>query len=121
MAMTMFERCGGFSRLRKLVSSFYDKVLDSPLLQRHFETVDMRALVDHQTKFVAQVMGGPASYSDEVLRRVHAPLGITSAEFREMLGLLRESMEENDFEASDIEHLCREVTRREPMIVTRYE
>lgn len=43
----------------------------------------MRVLVDHQTKFIALMMGGPASYTDEHLKRVHAHLGIGSTAFGE--------------------------------------
>jgi hemoglobin len=53
MAQTMYERYGGFPKIRRVVSDFYDRVLEEPELQRHFEGVDMRRLVDHQTKFVA--------------------------------------------------------------------
>ena len=63
MSGSMFERCGGFTTVRKVVAAFYDKVLDSPSLSRHFANVDMRALIDHQTKFITYVMGGPASFA----------------------------------------------------------
>ncbi len=61
MSVSMFDRYGGFATVRTIVSSFYDKVLDSDRLSRFFVDIDMRALVDHQTKFVASLMGGPAS------------------------------------------------------------
>ena len=62
---TTFERLGGFARVRLIVSDFYDKVLDSERLARHFAGIDMRQLIDHQTKFIAAIMGGPAAFSDE--------------------------------------------------------
>jgi len=30
MATTVFQRCGGFATVRKVLSVFYDKMLDSP-------------------------------------------------------------------------------------------
>ena len=57
MASTMFERYGGFASVSKIVSEFYDKVLDSPSLSPFFDGIPMKRLVDHQTKFIAQVMG----------------------------------------------------------------
>lgn len=103
-----------------MVSAFYDRVLDAPGLQGHFATVDMRTLIDHQTKFVAQMMGGPAAYTDESLRRIHAPLGISQAEFTELAEILRETLEDFDFAPEDIDHVHREILRREPFIVTRW-
>ena len=69
---SVFERCGGFAAVRKIVSSFYDEVLDSPNLAPYFGGSDMASLIDHQTQFMSYVMGGPTSVSDEVLRRAHA-------------------------------------------------
>lgn len=119
MGTTLFDRCGGFSTVRRIVSAFYDKVLDSPRLQRHFAAADMRTLIDHQTKFISSVMGGPASFDDQALRRVHAPLGITRAEFAEVVGLLRETLEDFELDAADVEHVSRSVLGREGAIVSR--
>ena len=119
MAGTTFERCGGFATVRKLVSAFYDKVLDSPSLSRHFAGVDMRALIDRQTKFMTYVMDGPATFSDGQIERVHARLGVTRADFREMVALLRETLEAFDLEPADVEHVERELAKRERLVVTR--
>ena len=50
---TMFEKYGGFAKVSRIVSSFYDKALDSPILAPYFTGVDMRRLIDHQTKFAS--------------------------------------------------------------------
>lgn len=121
MASTLFERVGGFANVRKIVSTFYDKLIDSTALQRYFEDVDMRVLIDHQAKFIASVMGGPASFSDDHLRRVHARLGISAVEFSEMTSLLTETLEEFDLAPADIAEVEREIRRRESLIVTRHE
>ena len=121
MATTVFERCGGFATVRKVLSDFYDKMLDSPTLSSYFENVDMRRLVDHQTKFVSSIMGGPASFSDDHLRRAHAKLGLSRAELLEMAELLRETLEDFDLEPADIDHVCGEIMKRESLIVTRHD
>ncbi len=115
---TIFERYGGFAVIRKVVSEFYDRVLDSPVIGHHFEHVDMRRLLDHQARFIASVTGGPASYTDEHLRRTHERLGITTEEFREMLDLLGETLEDFDFAPADVEYVKGEIRRREGVIVS---
>ncbi|MEE9209315.1 MAG: group 1 truncated hemoglobin [Kiloniellales bacterium] len=120
MATTVFERCGGFASVRKVISAFYDKLLDSTALSGYFANVDMRRLIDHQTKFVSSIMGGPASFSDEALRRAHAKLGLSHEDLLEMGGLLRETLEDFDFEKVDIEHVCNEIMKRESLVVTRH-
>ncbi len=118
MATTVFERCGGFASVRKVISAFYDKILDSTTLSGYFASVDMRRLIDHQTKFVSSIMGGPASFSDDAVRRAHAKLGLSHEDLLEMGGLLRETLEDFDFEKADIEHVCNEIMKREILIVT---
>lgn len=119
MAASMFERCGGFATVRRIVSGFYDRVLDSPRLARHFAEVDMRRLIDHQTKFITFVMEGPATFADSQLERAHARLGITPAEFDEMVDLLRETLEDAGLEPADVEQVLREVRQRERLVVAR--
>lgn len=119
MAKSLFERYGGFAAVSKVVMAFYDKVLDSDVLGVYFEHVDMRRLIDHQTKFMSQVLGGPAVYNDEQLAMLHQPLSITPEAFAEMLRLLRETFIEFGFSAHDVSYVLADLARREPFIVTR--
>jgi hemoglobin len=114
---TTFERLGGFARVRLIVSDFYEKVLESPRLARHFAHTDMRRLIDHQTKFMAAIMGGPAAYSDEQMARAHLRLGITGEEFDELAELLRETLEDVEVPERDIERLCAEVMGMRRLVV----
>lgn len=115
---TMFERYGGFASVSKIVMSFYDKVLDSDIAGPYFENSDVRALIDHQTKFIAQVMGGPVTYTNEKLKTVHARHQITRVAFDEVTGLLKDTLEDFELEASDIKEIVYSVNSRMPYIVT---
>jgi len=102
MRQTIFERYGGFAKISKIVMSFYDKILSSPMLAPYFEKTDMKRLIDHQSKFVSSLMGGPASYTSEHLERVHAHLGITEDAFKESLTLMKETLEDHNFLDEDV-------------------
>ena len=117
MTATMFERYGGFASVSRIVSAFYDKALDSPVLSPYFEGVDMRRLIDHQTKFIASLMGGPASFSDDELERKHARLGITEGALHEMCELLTETLEDFEVEERDVETVRAEILARRRCIV----
>ena len=121
MTQTIFERYGGFASVRKVVSAFYDKLLDSDNLAPYFANTNMRILIDHQTQFRSTVMGGPGTISDDVLRRVHAPLNIRRQHFVEMAELLAETLEDFDFDVPDVRYVEREILRREPLIVTQFD
>lgn len=118
MNQTPFERYGGFASVRKIVSTFYEYVLDDDAVSTYFGDVDMKRLIDHQSKFISSMMGGPGSYSDEHLERVHARLAITHDAFVTVSGLLQEAMEEHGVADPDVQAVLHEVVIREHLIVT---
>jgi hemoglobin len=117
MSQTIFERYGGFSNVSKIVMSFYEKILASPVTSPYFANSDMKTLIDHQTKFIASMMGGPASYTNDHLERVHARLGITEAAFLEAVEMLVETLEDFDMADDDIDQVKDEVLSRKNFIV----
>lgn len=119
MADTIFERYGGFAQVSRIVSAFYDKVMASPVISGYFAHADMKTLIDHQTKFIATIMGGPASFTNEHLARVHEDRGIDDAAFEEMIALMRETLEDFDFAEGDISAVVAEIASRRRLVVTR--
>jgi hemoglobin len=119
MKRTVFERNGGFARVNRVVMTFYEKVLESDVISPFFKDTDMRTLIDHQTRFIASVMGGPASYTNDHIERVHARLAITEEAFAESVSLLTESLEDHDYPDEDIQIVLDEIMSRKRYIVTR--
>ena len=118
MNQTIFERNGGFASVRKIVSTFYDYVLDDEVMAPYFAGVDMRRQIDHQSKFISAVMGGPGSFSDDHLQRVHARLGIDHEAFLVMASLLKEAMEDHGMPQADVDTVMHEIVIREHLVVT---
>ena len=85
----------------------------------YFANTDMKQLVDHQTQFIAFLMGGPASFTDDHLAEVHRQLNIDRQAFDEMVSLLSETLEDFDLSAEDIAAVETEVERRAGLIITR--
>jgi hemoglobin len=119
MAKTLFERYGGFANVSRVVMTFYDKMVSSPLTSRYFANTNMKRLIDHQTKFVASMLGGPASYTNEHLERVHADMGITEEAFMESVDLLKETLEDHGFEDADVRDVESEFMSRKNFIITK--
>lgn len=104
---TTFEKYGGFKTVSRVVMTFYEMVLDSDVVGHHFDDVDMAKLMDHQTKFVSSIMGGPAAMSDERLAAAHRKLDITEEEFDEICTLLGDAMKRHGMEDGDIADIAR--------------
>lgn len=119
MTQTVFERNGGFAKISRVVVSFYDRVLESPIMSPYFQNTDMKTLIDHQTKFIAFLMGGPASFPDDHLERIHQNLGIDRKAFVEMVELLTETLEDFDFSDDDIDAVAKQIEMRTHLIVTK--
>ena len=83
--------------------ALYDKLLDDDDVGPFFDDVDMPKLIDHQTKFVASLMGGPASFTDTHLANAHRHLTIGDAHFDQLKALVLKTLREFDLEAQDAE------------------
>ena len=118
MAITLYDKYGGFAVLNRVVMAFYDNVIDCDVLAPYFEAVEMGRLIDHQTKFLASLLGGPASFTDEHLRHVHSTLGITDAAFDRMKTTMRETLVEHGFSVTDADSVVDKIERRRRIIVT---
>ena len=114
---TLYEKYGGFSQVSKIVLSFYDTLLDNDEVGPFFEDVDMSRIVDHQTKFIASLLGGPAAYTDNQLRQLHSHLSITDGHFDELETVLRGTLLGHGMDADDVETVVAEFGKRRPLIV----
>lgn len=116
--MTLFEKYGGFATVSRIVIAFYDKVLDSDEVGHYFEDTDMRLLIDHQTKFVSSVMGGPASFTDDMLMKVHKNFGISRSDFDEVARMMKETLSEFEVSENDIDTIMQAIESRSSVIIS---
>ncbi|MBN97626.1 MAG: group 1 truncated hemoglobin [Gemmatimonadetes bacterium] len=116
-SLSLFEKYGGFGSLYPLVGAFYDAVLESEIVSYMFDSVDMAELIEHQTKFIAVVMGGPGKYDDQSLKAAHSELDINDAEWDEIVRILIETLRNFHIEENDIATLVDLIAAKKPVIV----
>ncbi|WP_298836020.1 group 1 truncated hemoglobin [uncultured Roseobacter sp.] len=112
-----FQKYGGFGAVSRVVLTFYEMILDSDIVGHHFDNIDMARLMDHQTKFVSALMGGPSAMTDDRLAHVHHAIDISVAEFDEVVRLLSEAMREHGMDDRDIREVTREFEARRGFIL----
>jgi hemoglobin len=117
-SISLFEKYGGFAALYPLVGDFYDAVLASDIVSYIFEPIHMDVLIDHQTKFLAAVMGGPGEYNDEKLKSAHSKLKITEIEWNEVVEILIVTLKNFNIEEEDIKTLTCLINFKKTLIVT---
>ena len=117
MSKSLYDELGGFSAVRKLVSDFYDRVLEEDDLAPFFKDTDMANLIDHQTKFWTTLLGGPASYTAEQLGKIHAKMGIEDQHFDLILDLAVETLEDHDVDSQHIDNIAEQLKGYRPCVV----
>ena len=113
----MFEKYGGFSTISRVVMSFYDRMLDDDDVGPFFDDVDLPNLIDHQTKFISAIMGGPASFSDDHLAGAHKHLVVYDLHFDRLKELVRETLSDFEVAPADIETVLDAFEQRRSLIV----
>ncbi|MEO1323430.1 MAG: group 1 truncated hemoglobin [Pseudomonadota bacterium] len=109
MANSLFEKYGGFSTIHSIVIEFYNTVLDSDDVGPFFDGTDMESLIDHQTKFISFLLGGPVSYPETKLKAAHSSLDIQPQHFDTIKSLLGETLAAFDVEDADIEAVLEKI------------
>lgn len=118
MTETLYTKYGGFGAVSKIVMDFYDRLLDSESVGDYFEDTDMKRLIDHQTKFIAYLLGGPADYTGERIEQLHRHLKIDAADFDEMKAILKSTLGDHGMEPEDCAAVMAEIEARRGLIVS---
>jgi hemoglobin len=118
-SQTLYEKYGGFTGVRQVVTEFYERALDSDIVGHFFEHVNMARLIDHQTKMIAGLLGGPIEISETRLAAAHAHLHVEHHHFDEIAVLLNETLVEAGFEKQDRIAAIAAVEARRSVIVKR--
>ncbi|WP_069771374.1 group II truncated hemoglobin [Streptomyces sp. LUP30] len=95
---TMYEHVGGEGELRRLAEHFHHLVLEDPLLGDLFRAGSPYH-ADHLTAFLAEMLGGPARYTDELggfiaLLRAHVGMRITPEQSDRFVTLMLRAADE---------------------------
>jgi len=93
-SQSIYATIGGQEAVEAVVSDFYDRVFDDPVLEPYFEGVDREALYAHQVQFISAVAGGPVSYDGADMRAAHEGMGVTEEAFGRVATYLAEALRE---------------------------
>lgn len=119
MDTSLFEKYGGFSTVSKIVLTLYDRVLDDDDIGPFFDSVNLPAIIDHQTKFVSSLMGGPASFSDDHIERAHRHMDIHPHHFDRLKELVANVLVEFQVEPADIEVIVGAFEKRRTILIEK--
>lgn len=119
MEKSLFDKYGGFSTVSKIVLALYDRLLDDDDVGPFFDDVDLPKLIDHQTKFVSSLMGGPASFSDDHIELAHRHMIIENHHFDRLKQIVEETLTDFEVETQDIEAVLSEFEQRRILLIEK--
>jgi len=114
---SLFEKYGGFSVVSRIVMALYDRLLEDDDVGPFFDDVDLPKLIDHQTKFVSSLMGGPASFTDDHIERAHGHMEILPMHFEKLKLLVQDTLEDFSVDAEDIDTILAAFESRRTLLV----
>ena len=119
MEKTLFEKYGGFSTISKVVLTFYDRMIEDDDVGPFFDDVELPKLIDHQTKFISSLMGGPASFTDTHIARAHQHMTIEHHHFDRLKAIVTETLTDFSVEPEDIDVILQGFEARRALLVDK--
>ncbi|RLA55582.1 MAG: hypothetical protein DRQ65_04205 [Gammaproteobacteria bacterium] len=116
---SLYNKYGGFETVSKVVRSLYEKILVSDTFKPYFEDVDTQRVMDHQTKFFCDIMGGPVAFEGKTLAEIHTGMNISNEAYTELSKLLEETFKDYGVDAGDINTIMTIVADLKDQIVGR--
>jgi hemoglobin len=117
MPISLFEKYGGFAKVSRIVLTLYDRLLEDDEIGPFFDNIDMARIVDHQTKFISSLLGGPASFTDDDIARRHAHLAISDAHFDRLKQVLGATLKDHGMQDEDIATVVQAFEKRRKLVV----
>jgi hemoglobin len=135
----LYERLGGDSGVRQIVSDFVDRVLVDPRANWKRTSVksggifglggksaewpaapeQIELLKEHLVQFVAVASGGPPTYEGRDLKSVHKGMRITNAEFDATIGALKVSLDKLEVGMAEQKELLALFESARPQVATK--
>ena len=95
---TFFDAVGGHATFERLISSFYARVRDDPVLRPLYPDDELDAAAERLRMFLEQYWGGPRTYSEvrghPRLRARHVPFRIDAAARDAWLANMRAALDD---------------------------
>lgn len=90
---TLYERIGGKPVLAMVVSETVDEVVTNPNTKRSFADTKISTLKASITNQFCVITGGDCIYEGESMKKSHAELKISTAEFEILVQALRDALD----------------------------
>lgn len=89
----LFHALGGTAGITAVYEQFVTRVKADPRIGHQFKDVRSSHLVKQLSTFTCVTLQGPCSYDGETMKKSHAELGITRADFNALVEVLQDALD----------------------------
>ncbi|TMA61642.1 MAG: group 1 truncated hemoglobin [Deltaproteobacteria bacterium] len=89
----LFEKIGGESRLRLIISAFIDRVFEDRMIGFFFRNADRQRIKELEYQLAAEFLGAGIEYQGRPLGKVHANHPIMGGHFARRRQIFKETLE----------------------------
>jgi hemoglobin len=89
---TLYDRIGGESALREIVTRFVQRFQSDMIIGFFFAKVDPERLIQHEFEHASQHLGGPHTYQGRPIGSVHRPHRINAGQFHRRLWIVEQTL-----------------------------
>ncbi len=118
-AASLYERLGGEAVVTRVVDQAIARVAADPRVNQSFDKVNLRRLDASIVVQICALAGGDCRYTGDDMKRAHAGLGITEAEFYALVDALRDALDEQGVGQREKNELLRLLAPMKRDVVTR--
>ena len=93
MSTSLFEKIGGESRLRLIISAFIDRVFEDRMIGFFFRHADRQRIKELEYQLAAEFLGAGIEYQGRPLGKVHANHPIMGGHFARRRQIFKETLE----------------------------
>jgi len=93
MSASLFEKIGGESRLRLIISAFIDRVFEDRMIGFFFRNADRQRIKELEYQLAAEFLGAGIEYRGRPLGKVHANHPIMGGHFARRRQIFKETLE----------------------------
>lgn len=116
---SLYERLGGAATLTAVVDETIERVAANPRVNQSFDKVNLVRLKQKIVEQLCAISGGPCQYTGDDMKRSHAGMNITEAEFYVLADELVDALKRHDVPIGARNGLLRLLAPMKRDIVTR--
>lgn len=90
--MSLFEKAGGESALRRILDDFYVRVFADPMIGFFFRNQDRDRLVELEYQLTAKMLGAEVEYKGRSIRQAHGAHPIMKGQFLRRNRILEDTL-----------------------------